>query len=99
MTKPIEYQKQNKAPTDAAYQYNDSRIIEANTRRRHESQYGTGNPIRRSERTAKIQQRFRSDQCKTVSSFASSVELIWKTLMSSCGDWYLRSKPALTASP
>jgi hypothetical protein len=39
MTKPIEYQKQNKAPTDAAYQYNDSRIIEANTRRRHESQY------------------------------------------------------------
>jgi hypothetical protein len=28
----------------------------------------------------------RSDQCKTVSRFASSVELISKTLMSSCGD-------------
>jgi hypothetical protein len=28
----------------------------------------------------------RSDQCRTVSCFASSVELIWKTLMSSCGD-------------
>jgi Bacterial DNA-binding protein len=27
-----------------------------------------------------------SDQCKTASRFTSSVELIWKTLMSSCGD-------------
>ena len=39
MTKPIEYQKQNKAPTGAAYQYYDRRLIEVNTRWRHESQY------------------------------------------------------------
>jgi hypothetical protein len=37
-------------------------------------------------------------QCKTVPCITSSVEVISHSLMSSCGNRYLSSKPALTAS-
>ena len=72
MTKPIEYQKQNKAPTGAAYQYNDNRLIEANTGRRHESRYAPA--IRFA--AVNVLQRFGSDdQTLPVRSVQNSVLL------------------------